>query len=141
MPLSTDQMDLIRDSFEQLRSDLQPKSIAFYQSLFELAPHLKPMFRDDDLAGQGMRFMSTLGAIVDNLHTPEAMEQRFRYLGAGHRAMGVTVQDFAPMGVALIETLANTLGNEFTDETREAWTQAYADFSREIIKRGKIPEA
>ncbi|GAA6209298.1 hypothetical protein NBRC116601_25910 [Cognatishimia sp. WU-CL00825] len=141
MPLSEHQMDLIRDSFEKLRGDLQPKSIAFYQSLFEHAPHLKPMFREDDMAGQGMRFMSTLGAIVGNLHAPESMEQRYKYLGAGHRALGVKVQDFAPMGVALMDTLASTLGHEFNDEVREAWTQAYADFSREIIKRGDIPEA
>ena len=138
MPLSQDDLNLIRASFDALKTDLQPRSIDFYERIFAKAPHLRDMFRED-LAGQGMRFMGTLRAIVDNLHNPEAMSQRYTYLGAGHRAMGVTAKDFAPMGEALIETLAETLGDKFTPETRKAWETAYSEFSNEIIVRGEIP--
>ncbi len=114
----------------------------FYEALFRRAPHLKPMFRED-LGGQGMRFMATLGAIVDNLHRPEhrpeAMADRYTDLGAGHRAIGVTARDFEPMGKALLDTLEETLGDAFTPEKREAWALAFAEFSHDIIERGEIP--
>ncbi len=138
MPLSERQMMLIRDSFDMLRDDIEPRSIQFYDALFKHAPHLRDMFRED-IAGQGMRFMSTLRVIVDNLHNPDAIAGRYSDLGEGHRAMGVKAVDFEPMGQALIETLANAMGDDFTPETREAWLAAYTEFSDEIIKRGDIP--
>ena len=141
MPLTDRQLDLIQDSFHALRDDPRPKSIAFYDALFERAPDLRAMFRDEDLGGQGMRFMSTLAAIVDNLHDPTAMERRYTDLGMSHKAMGVTAQNFKPMGEALLDTLANTLGEDFTPEMRDAWTRAYAEFSREIIDKGSIPQS
>jgi len=140
MPLSERQMTLIRDSFDMLRDDIEPRSIQFYDALFEHAPHLRDMFRED-IAGQGMRFMSTLRVIIDNLHNPDAMADRYSDLGEGHKAMGVKAVDFEPMGRALIETLANALGDDFTPETRAAWQAAYTEFSAEIIKRGDIPQS
>ncbi len=140
MPLSDRQLTLIRDSFDMLRDDIEPKSIQFYEALFKHAPHLRDMFRED-IAGQGMRFMSTLRVIVDNLHNPDAMAGRYADLGAGHKAMGVKAEDFEPMGRALIETLANAIGDDFTPETRAAWETAYSDFSKEIIRRGDIPQS
>ncbi|WP_371224929.1 globin domain-containing protein [Roseovarius sp. 2305UL8-3] len=138
MSLSQTQLDLIRSSFTALRDDPEPKSLAFYENLFRRAPYLKPMFRED-LGGQGMRFMATLGAIVDNLHRPEAMADRYTDLGVGHRAIGVTARDFEPMGKALLDTLEEALGDEFTPEKREAWSLAFAEFSRDIIEKGEIP--
>ena len=137
MPLSQKQLVLIRDSFDALRNDIEPKSIQFYEALFRHAPHLRPLFRED-LAGQGMRFMSTLRVIVDNLHNPDAMAERYAELGQGHRAMGVKAADFEPMGRALADTLQSALGDEFTDETRTAWETAYREFSSEIIRLGEI---
>ena len=43
---------------------------------------------------------------------------------------------FAPMGVALMATLAETLGPAFTPELQAAWHAAYDHFSREMIARG-----
>ncbi len=60
MTLTTAQIDLIRDSFHRLQPDVQTASELFYVRLFEIAPELRGMFRSD-MAGQGMRFMSTLG--------------------------------------------------------------------------------
>jgi nitric oxide dioxygenase len=138
MSLTERQLLLIRDSFDMLRDDIEPRSIQFYDALFHHAPHLRDMFRED-IAGQGMKFMTTLRVIVDNLHNPDAMAERYTDLGEGHRAMGIKAADFEPMGKALLETLANALGDDFTPETREAWQMAYDEFSTEIIKRGDIP--
>ena len=140
MSLTDRQMALVRTSFQALRDDPQPRFAEFYDALFRHAPELRPMFRDEDMGGQGMRFMSTLAVIVDNLHHPEALEERYADLGAGHRAMGVKAEHFEPMGKALIDTLAESLGAKFTDETRQAWEAAYAEVSHTIISRGDIPE-
>ncbi len=140
MPLSDDQLTLIRQSFDVLRQEMKPSSTFFYENLFERAPELRPLFRDD-LAGQGMKFLSTLAVIVDNLHRPEDLAERYADLGALHRIVGVTGPMFEPMGEALIATIKNALGERYTLDVEAAWRVAYRDMADEMIKRGGLPKA
>ncbi len=38
---------------------------------------------------------------------------------------GVKAEDYAPVGAALIYTLEQGLGDDFTPQTKEAWETAY----------------
>ena len=137
MPLSDTQKTQIREGFAHLRESLQPASLAFYEAFFRRRPDLRPMFRDD-LAGQGMRFMATLGLVVDMLDTPEMLADRMADLGRGHAALGVQAEHFAPMGEALIETLQGELGPDFTPEAEAAWRAAYAEVARQLVASGQL---
>ncbi len=137
MPLSDTQKTQIRDGFAHLRESLLPASLAFYEAFFRRRPDLRPMFRDD-LAGQGMRFMATLGLVVDALDTPEELAERLTELGRGHAALGVKAEHFAPMGEALIDTLQAQLGAGFTAEAEAAWRAAYAEVARQLVASGQL---
>lgn len=137
MPMTQDQIALVRDSFATIRENLAPPSTYFYERLFVHAPGLRPMFRDD-LEGQGMRFMTTLALMVDHLDQREALEARFAELGRSHAALGVARDHFAPMEEALIDTLTQQLGSAMDPETERAWRAAYDDLAGEIIQRGDI---
>ncbi|GGH47066.1 globin [Frigidibacter albus] len=137
MPLSDPQKTQIQDGFARLRHAMQPASLAFYEAFFRRRPDLRPMFRDD-LAGQGMRFMATLGLVVDALDTPEMLADRLAELGRGHAALGVQAEHFAPMGEALIETLQAEFGPEFTPEAEAAWRAAYAEVARQLVASGHL---
>lgn len=137
MTLSARQSAMIRESFALLRERLEPASIYFYEALFARDPSLRAMFRDD-LAGQGMKFMTTLGMVIENIDRPETLGDRFEELGKGHALIGVKAAHFPPMGEALIDTLRNELGEGFTDELEAAWRAAYAELSERVIRRGGI---
>jgi len=139
MPLSDDQLTLIRQSFNVLRHEMKPSSTFFYEELFRRAPELRALFRDD-LAGQGMKFLSTLAVIVDNLHQPETLAGRYSDLGGLHRTLGVSAAMFAPMGDALMATIRNALGETWTIEIEAAWQQAFGEMADELVARGGIPE-
>lgn len=139
MPLDQSQIDLIRESFDELKKNPNRRSVEFYEAFFARAPEVKGMFRED-LEGQGMQFLSTLSMIVGHLDHPDAMDERLAELGQSHRAMGVKAEQFAPMGEALIEVLGNALGDEFTDEMRTAWTVGFEEISRFVIDKGGIGE-
>jgi len=138
MSLTESQIALIQKNFEQLGARPEPASYEMYERLFTRAPHLKPMFRDD-IAGQGMKFMNTLGFIVDNLRQPDAFKRRLDELGSGHATMGVKAEHFALMGDALMVTLAHVLGDAFTPEAEAAWREAYRMVSDSVISHGHIP--
>ncbi len=139
MPLTASQLGNIRTSFDAIRHDFEPASTFFYEDLFGRAPELRALFRDD-LAGQGMKFMSTLATIVDGLHRPEDLAEQYAELGRLHGTLGVTARMFPPMGEALIATVRHTMGDRFSDEIADAWRSAYADMAKALIEQGGIPE-
>ncbi len=127
MSLTETEIARIRQSFDRLREQKtgrDPFGTDFYDRLFARAPETRALFRED-LAEQGMRFLSTLAVIVGGLDRPDALDPQFERLAAGHRAYGVRPEHFAPMGEALRETMAATLGERYDAETDAAWARAY----------------
>jgi hemoglobin-like flavoprotein len=137
MPISDEQIRLVRGSLPLIRERYPPGSTAFYENLFEIAPDLRRLFRPD-IASQEMRFMSTLATIADLLDEPSTLGTELEGLGRAHAGLGVQAQDFAPMGSALLVTLGETLGPAFTDDLQRAWRAAYDHFAAEMIRRGGI---
>ncbi|WP_172294354.1 globin domain-containing protein [Pseudoruegeria sp. HB172150] len=137
MPVTHEQIALIRWSFDKLRPRLEPASTFFYEELFRLRPDLREMFRED-LAGQGMKFMSTLETVIDSLEAPATIAERIEELGQQHRRLGVTGEMFEPMGEALITTLREVL-DDLGPDVEAAWRAAYADLSDAMVEKGDIP--
>lgn len=137
MTLDAKELELIKESFGHLRKDLDAHSTYFYESLFRHAPELRPMFRED-LEGQGMKFMRTLGVIIEKLRDEETLAPQYTDLGKKHAMLGVLSSQFDPMESALIDTLRKALGDTFTPELEAAWHKAYAQVSANMIRRGGI---
>jgi nitric oxide dioxygenase len=133
--IRTEQVRLVRASLPMVRERLEPASMAFYENLFAIAPDLRSLFRSD-LHGQGMRFMSTLATIADLLDDPDALDADIGWLARAHAQVGVRAAHFRPMGMALMVTLGETLGREFTPALQEAWHAAYDHFAAQMIARG-----
>ena len=135
MSITDHELRLVQDSLSRLRDEFDTRSMYFYEALFKRAPRLKTMFRDD-LAGQGMKFMSTLDVIVTKLDNEEELASRYQGLGDMHSAIGIEVADFEPMEEALIDTMRDALKDDFTPELETAWRKAYAIVSGNMIRRG-----
>lgn len=129
---SREEVSLLRESFQNLR-DLggDAAAAAFYERLFSIAPETRALFRTD-LSEQGMRFMRTLGIILDHISDPARVAPYLRHLAEGHALYGVRPEHFAPMCEALIQTMREVLGDEFSEETAAAWRAAYDAFAAEM---------
>ena len=139
MTISAAEIRMVQASLDRLRNDFDSHSTFFYDALFRHAPQLRQMFRDD-LTGQGMKFMTTLDVIVQKLDDEEQIAEQYTGLGKSHATMRVHAADFAPMEEALIETMGNALGDDFTSELEHAWRKAYAVVSSNMIRRGGIKD-
>ncbi|MBK0329166.1 globin [Rhodobacteraceae bacterium F11138] len=138
MTLTSTEHQMVRDSLNRLRDEFDTRSLYFYEALFRREPVLRDLFRED-LAGQGMKFMTTLAVILEKLNDEDADAAQYTGLGRQHASLGVKAADFAPMGEALIETLRAGLGADFTPELELAWHKAYAQVAAAMIRRGAIP--
>lgn len=133
MALNAIELELIRNSFKVLSRDLETHSQEFYEALFQHDPSLRALF-GPDLAGQGMKFMTALGTIVDNLENDEKNAQRYKDLGKLHLDRGVQSKHVEPMREALIDTLRSVFGEEFTPTLEAAWREAFDQVAGNIIQ-------
>ncbi|MCA9969198.1 MAG: hypothetical protein KC425_03230 [Anaerolineales bacterium] len=69
--------------------------------------------------------MTTLSFAVAGLHKPDRIVPAVRQLGSRHVGYGVQPHHYQTVGAALLWTLAQGLGSQFTPEVEAAWTAAY----------------
>lgn len=122
--MTPEQVRLVQDSFAQVRPIAGTAADLFYGRLFEIAPEVRPLF-PDDMAEQKKKLMAMLGLAVAHLGHPETVAPAIRDLGRKHVAYGTQAAHYAPVGAALLWTLEQGLGPDFTPEVRAAWTETY----------------
>jgi len=122
--MTPEQVELIQNSFEKIKPIEAVAAKLFYERLFSIAPQVRHMFKAD-LTSQGMMLMQSLGAAVALLDNPERLILLLEGLGQRHKGYGVTEEHFAPVGQALLWTLEQGLGADFSGPTREAWTELF----------------
>jgi hemoglobin-like flavoprotein len=118
------QRDLVKTTFEALRPIPRRAGLSFYGRLFELDPGLRPLF-GASLENQAAMFVTALNLAVLGLVEQGFIPPSLRELGARHEGYGVEEPFYATFGEALLWTLEQLLGERFTPEVREAWSDAY----------------
>ena len=127
------QQNLIKESFGMVAPIADQAAIIFYDRLFELDPSLERLFSHTDMAAQRKNLMQTLTVVVKSIDKLEAIVPAVEALGRRHAGYGVEPAMFETVGQALIDTLAVGLGDAFTNETRNAWVDAYGILSSVMI--------
>ena len=77
---------------------------------------------------------------VAGLGNLEKLSPVVRALGARHADYGVQPRHYMVVGAALLWTLEQGLGNDFTPEVREAWAGAY-DLLSQVMQLGAMEPA
>lgn len=96
----------------------------FYKNLFILDPRLRGLF-PSDMQAQGRKLMHMLGLAVHGLKNPDTLIPAVQELGRRHVAYGVEEKHYEAVGNALMLTLKQGLGAEFTPQVKEAWLATY----------------
>lgn len=120
------QVQLVETSFRLVVPIAEPAAAIFYERLFALDPALRGMFAGSDMHDQGRKLMTAIGFVVGHLRAPEKLLPVVADLGRRHAGYGVRARDYDTVGAALLATLAEGLGPNFTPEVGAAWAAAYA---------------
>jgi hemoglobin-like flavoprotein len=125
------QIDLVKSSFAKVVPISEAAAALFYERLFTLDPSLRPLFQGD-MAEQGRKLMAMLATVITNLHRLDELTPAVRDLARRHTGYGVKDEHYDTVGTALIWTLEQGLGPEFTDETRASWLACYTILAGEM---------
>jgi hemoglobin-like flavoprotein len=142
------QIRLVRNSFDKIEPISSQVGAVFYNKLFEMAPETRSLF-SPEMSLQHAKFMSVVKELVSLhlrslislpvtlLNNSEAAMPAIHMLGKRHTQFGVSVAHFDLMRKALMDTLTEILGAEFTNELREAWLEAF-DVMANVMKKGLL---
>ena len=134
------EQQLIRSSWAAVEPSADDVAKLFYARLFQVDPRLSRLFRDSDMEKQRMVLMQTLGVVVRNIDRLDQIIPEVEALGRRHAGYGVTADQYATVGSALVWTIEQGLGDAFTDETGHAWADAYRRVSSAMIEAARLAE-
>ena len=131
--MTPSQVELIRASWTAVEPIQEVAATLFYDRLFELDPSLRRLFRRTDMAQQKKILMQTLTVVVKSLDRLDQLVPAIEALGRRHAGYGVRETHYDTVGEALLWTLGQGLGDGFTPELRDAWTEAYTTLASVMI--------
>lgn len=134
--MTENEITLVRESFAQLHRRKDETAELFYARLFEIAPDVRPLFKDD-IAAQRINLMEFLAVAMAMLRDPSGLTVLLRKLGRNHRGYGVQERHFDYVGEALIWTLRASLGTGFTPTLEGAWRSLYGEMASIMIAAGR----
>lgn len=120
-----DRERLVRESWRMVEADPTPAARFFYDKLFELDPEARALFSHVDMRVQEKKLVDMLSEIVRHLDDPERFVADLAALGRRHVGYGARDGDYDSVGAALVWTIEQQMGDAFTPEVGDAWSEAY----------------
>lgn len=116
--------ETLRQSFSLVVERMPDLTRRFYEVLFERYPQTRRMF-GPSLKRQEQMLTEALVMVLQRLEDGAWLTATLRGLGARHVGYGVTDEMYDWVGDALLTTLAEVAGSDWSPRVAQAWTDAY----------------
>jgi len=136
--MTPEKIALVRNSWQQVLPIKDTAAQLFYGQLFELDPSLRGLFKGD-MAEQGRKLMAMINTVVISLDKLGPILETIEDMGRRHVAYGVTEAHYDTVGSALIWTLGQGLGEQFTPAVEDAWADAYTALASAMKQAAYAP--
>lgn len=134
--MTPDKIALVQGSFKKVAPISDAAADIFYDRLFEIAPQVRGLF-PDDMSEQKKKLMQMLAIAVNGLTKLDEILPAVQDLGRRHNGYDVTPEHYDFVGSALIYTLGKGLGDELTDDVKDAWVETYGTLASVMIDAQK----
>lgn len=134
--MTPEQIELVSGSWAKVLPISEQAAELFYGKLFELDPELKPLFKGD-MVEQGKKLMQMINTAVNGITDLESIIPAVEDLGKRHVGYGVTEDHYTTVAEALLWTLGQGLGDDFTEDVKDAWTETYTLLAGVMIEASK----
>ncbi len=132
--MTTEQIKLIKKSWRIFKA-ISPGVVGdvFYTKLFTDTPSLRKLFTND-MEVQYKKLIEMLHVIVIRLDNLDEMTDAIKDMAIRHVGYGVRPAHYKLVGNALLWTLQEGLGDEWTPEVKNAWTECYSMLADTMIQ-------
>jgi hemoglobin-like flavoprotein len=132
-------IEVLESSFSQVKKQEAEFTTHFYANLFGDYPEVKPLFVNTRMEEQARKLFKSLVLIVESLRSPDVLTNTLKGLGTRHIQYGVLPKHYPMVGSTLLKTLSMCLGREWTTNTKQAWSEAYATVTQLMLSGTEYP--
>ena len=132
--MTPEQVRLIRESWNSVAAIADPAVEQFYNRLFEIDSTTRALFHATNMPEQRRKVVQALSLAVQGVDDLAALTPVLQQLGRGHHGYGVTPEQYQSVGAALLWTLEQGLGPQWTPATAAAWTELYGHISAVMLR-------
>ena len=129
------QTQRVRNSFARAVLQLDAVSAAFCRHLSRLEPGRRAPFGGDPVI-QRITVGAALAGLVSSFGQLDRIRPQLQALGRERARQGISAEDYARLGEALVGALQEVVGETFDAETRGAWIAAYGQIARAMLAAG-----
>lgn len=133
--MTTEQKELIKATVPVLRTNGVDLTKHFYNRMFTHNPELKNIFNMGNQANgkqQNALAMAVL-AYAEHIENPTVLINTLKAIGNKHVSLNITADQYDIVGLHLINSIKEVLGDAATDDLVEAWLIAYNDLAQIMI--------
>lgn len=134
--ITTEQIRLVKQSWSKVVPIADIASSMFYKQLFYINPEIHAMFDDTDMDAQRDKLIKAINTVVMSLDRIETLIPMISELGKRHVGYGVRDEHYDNVAEALLWTLETGLGEDWNEEVKAAWTNAYLLLAEVMINGG-----
>lgn len=117
-------IELLETSFAALNPHANTLVERFYDELFRRYPSVKPLFKNTKPETQQKKLLASLQLVVSSLRKPAKLKKALKELGNKHQQYGALEEHYPAVAETLLDVMEELAGDLWTDEIKEAWTQA-----------------
>lgn len=136
--MTAEQIKHIKTTWRMIRN-VDPALIGdlFYSKLFSDTPSLRQLFpkKMDD---QYSKLVDMLNIIVFRLEKLDELSIEIANMARRHTVYGVRPAHYKMVGRALLWTLQQGLGKDWTPDVKEAWIECYTTLSNTMINASSL---
>lgn len=126
-------VEVLEQSFERVKPNADQFAASFYQNLLTDYPQVRPLFANTTMEEQQKKLIMSLVLVVENLRNPGYLTTILQQLGERHVRYGAMRQHYPIVGAELLKTFESYLGEEWTPEVKQAWTDAYGTIANIML--------
>ncbi len=133
--MNTNQKALVKTTVPVLKTIGTDLTKHFYKRMFKHHPELKNIFNMSHQAS-GKQQHALAGAVLayaEHIENPEVLMNVLQSIGNKHVSLNISPEQYDIVGLHLISSIKEVLGETATDELIEAWTQAYNELAQLMI--------
>jgi nitric oxide dioxygenase len=133
--MTTEQKDLIKETVPVLRTNGIDLTKHFYKRMFTNNPELRNIFNMGNQANGKQQNALAMAVLVyaEHIENPTVLINTLKAIGNKHVSLNITAEQYDIVGLHLINSIKEVLGDAATDKLIEAWVIAYNDLAQIMI--------
>ncbi len=132
--MTDDEILLVKSSWKNAVADADAITVTFYNRLFYVHPHLRPLFKEN-VRSHAKKFMGFMSFLIQHLHEWDSKGEAICEVGVTEIDYDVNYANHSQIAEAWIYSLATNFPQGWNEGIKLAWQKLYLIIAKQMLSR------